>query len=467
MINIDTAIVNVAGPSIGAGLSASGAELQLVVSGYILAYGMLLITGARLGDLRGRRRIFLTGLTVFTLASLACGLAPAAVPLIAARVVQGVGAALMVPQVLTGIQHAFPAGPARVRALGWYAAALSGGAVVGQVLGGLLVSANLFDTGWRPVFLINVPIGVVLLVAAARLLPPDVQREGGRLDLPGVAALSVTSLLAVLPVVLGRDLHWPTWSWICLAASAPALLVFLASQRAAARRGRTPLLNLAILTRPVRRALLSVGAATSTYFAMLFVLAQYLQDGLGYRPLASGLALVSWVAAFGVAGPMLRRLRPAVVRYVLPFGQLLLAGAYASMALAGRPTGVLLVVALGFGGLGLGCGFSAALVHLSGAVPTRFASDLSGVVSTTAQVSAVTGVAVFGTCYFTLLGNHGDAAAAAHAFAGTTGVMSATALVAAALGALAIHSRLPQKSPDQERAIDAPPPRQSTTTATH
>src|SRR5262249_33227591 len=207
--------------------SPSGAELKWVVPGYSAAYGMLLIPGARLGDLRGRRRIFLPGLTVFTLASLACGLAPAAVPLIAARVVQGVGAALLVPQVLTGIQHAFPAGPARVRALGWYAAALSGGAVVGQVLGGLLVSANLFDTGWRPVFLINVPIGVVWLVAAARLLPPDVQREGGRLDLPGVAALSVTSLLAVLPVVLGRDLHWPTWSWICLAASAPALLVFL------------------------------------------------------------------------------------------------------------------------------------------------------------------------------------------------------------------------------------------------
>lgn len=447
MINIDTAIVNVAGPSIGADLSASGAELQLVVSGYVLAYAMLLITGARLGALRGQRRIFLTGLTVFTLASLACGLAPAAVPLIAARVVQGVGAALMVPQVLTGIQHAFPEGAARVRALGWYAAALSGGAVAGQVLGGVIVWANVFDTGWRPAFLINVPIGVVLLVAAARLLPPDAQRTGGRLDLAGVATLSATSLLAVLPVVLGRDLRWPTWSWICLAASGPAFVAFLASQRAAVRRGRTPLLNLAILTRPVRRALLAIAAATGTYFAMLFVLAQYLQDGLGYSPLSSGLALVSWVAAFGVAGPMLRRLRPALVRYVLPFGHLLLAGAYASLALAGRPHGLVLVIALGFGGLGLGCGFSAALVHLSGAVPTRFAADLSGVVSTTSQVSAVTGVTAFGTCYFAFLGSRGNAAAAAHAFAGTTGLMAATALVAAGLGGLAIHSRARRRSP--------------------
>jgi len=177
MNNIDVAIVNVAGPSIGAGLSASGAELQLIVSGYVLAYAMLLITGARLGDLRGYRRTFLGGLAIFTLASLACGLAPSAVLLIVARVVQGVGAALMVPQVLTGIQRAFPDGLARLRALGWYAAALSGGAVVGQILGGVLVWADLFHTTWRPVFLINVPIGIVLLVAASRLLPPDGEHQ--------------------------------------------------------------------------------------------------------------------------------------------------------------------------------------------------------------------------------------------------------------------------------------------------
>jgi len=456
MNNIDVAIVNVSGPSIGAGLSASGAELQLIVSGYVLAYAMLLITGARLGDLRGYRRTFLTGLAIFTLASLACGLAPAAVPLIAARVVQGVGAALMVPQVLTGIQRAFPDGPARLRALGWYAAALSGGAVVGQVLGGVLVWADLFHTTWRPAFLINVPIGIVLLIAAARLLPPDQERRRDRLDFAGVATLSATAMLTVLPLILGRDLHWPLWVWICLAASGPALAAFIATQRAAAAHGRHPLVNLSILTRPVWQALLSNAAASSTYFSMLFVLALYLQRGLGHSALFSGLALVSWVAAFGAAGPVLRRFPSGLVPYLIAAGHLLLASAYASLAIAGQPSGPLLVATLGLGGLGLGCGFSATLAHLSAAVPPRFAADLSGLVTTIAQVSAVAGVATFGTTYLAVVGGRVGASAATHAFAVTNGALAATALVAAGLGYLAVRSTVSLPSPvDREQVATA------------
>lgn len=154
--NVDVAIVNVAAPAIHEQLNASGSELQLVVSGYILSYAMLLITGARLGDIFGYRRLFLSGLGVFTVASLICGLAPNATVLIAARVVQGIGAAMLVPQVLTGIQLNCT-GNARTRAIGLYSVALSVGAVAGQVLGGVLVSANLFETGWRPIFLIKRP----------------------------------------------------------------------------------------------------------------------------------------------------------------------------------------------------------------------------------------------------------------------------------------------------------------------
>jgi MFS family permease len=150
--NIDVAVVNVATPSIHERLQASGSELQLAVSGYTLSYAMLLITGARLGDMYGYRRLFLTGLGLFTIASLACGLAPDAIGLILARVVQGAGAALMVPQVLIGIQLNFE-GATRTRAIGYYAVSLSVGAVAGQVLGGALISANLFDTGWRPISL--------------------------------------------------------------------------------------------------------------------------------------------------------------------------------------------------------------------------------------------------------------------------------------------------------------------------
>jgi MFS family permease len=164
MAVLDASIVNVAAPSIHASLRASGAGLQLVVAGYTITYAVLLVTGARLGDIVGHRRVFLGGLVLFTLASLGCGLASTASLLIALRFVQGAGAALMIPQVLSLIQRTH-AGPARARAMSRYSAVLAGGAVVGQLVGGLLISANLFDSGWRPVFLVNVPIGVLLLVA--------------------------------------------------------------------------------------------------------------------------------------------------------------------------------------------------------------------------------------------------------------------------------------------------------------
>jgi len=165
LANIDTAIANVAAPSIHADLRASGGELQLVVSGYVLAYAVLLITGARLGHLYGYRPVFLLGVSTFTIASLVCGLAPDPITLVLARFVQGAGAALLVPQVLSGIQLNF-SGEARQRALGLFVMALSGSAVVGQVLGGAIITADLFGAAWRPAFLVNVPIGVVLLVAA-------------------------------------------------------------------------------------------------------------------------------------------------------------------------------------------------------------------------------------------------------------------------------------------------------------
>src|SRR4029453_12298793 len=194
-------IVNVAVPVIRHGLDATGAELQLMVSAYVLSYGVLLVTGARLGDLLGYRQVFLWGLACFPFASLACGLAPSASALIGARVLQGVGAAMMVPQVLSAIQLHF-AGPYRLRAFGLYSAALAAGAAAGQALGGLLISANVLGTTWRPIFLVNVPTGIVLPGAGFRRLPPDSgARRRRRLDLAGVAALSAVIVLVALPLM--------------------------------------------------------------------------------------------------------------------------------------------------------------------------------------------------------------------------------------------------------------------------
>jgi MFS family permease len=451
--NVDIAIVNIAAPSIREHLQATGGALELIVSGYTLAYAMLLITSARLGDTRGYRPMYLLGLVVFTLSSLACGLAPTAIVLVCARIVQGAGAALMASQVLIGIQLNF-SGSARARALGLYTAVLSGSAVIGQVLGGVLVSANLFGTGWRPIFLINVPIGAVLVVTSWLFLPRDHAGGRQRLDLAGVTILSTALLLLVVPLVLGRDEGWPVWTWACMAASGPVFVLFVLVERRLAARGGYPLITLPLLRRPpVAFALVSQAATRATYFGILFVLALYLQQGLGKSPTYSGLALVSWVAAFGVTGPLLGRAGARAKRLAAPIGTLVLAASFAGIAasaVAGAGGGAELIILLGVGGLGYGAAFSSILTHLTSTVTDRYAADVSGLFNTTLQVGGALGVAIFGTVYLNLAPQPG-AAAAAHGFGVTTLAMAATAVVATVLAQLAVR---PTMTVGQPRPAD-------------
>ena len=310
--NVDIAVANIAGPSIRLGLHASGGELELVVSGYTLAYAMLLVTCARLGEARGYRPMFLAGLGLFIAASLACGLAPDAPALVAARIVAGGAAALMTAQVLTGIQLGFE-GRSRARALGLYSLVLSAGAVAGQSLGGLLISADVLGTTWRPAFLVNVPIGTVVFWLAWRYLPAGAHRPRP-LDLAGVAAIGAAMLLLVLPLVLGQDAGWPPWTWACRAASGLAFAALWRVERGVSARGGRPLVDPRLIARPaIAWGLAAQAACTATYFAVLFTLALYLQQGLGKSAAYSGLALVSWVAAFGIPGPVLAR-APARLR---------------------------------------------------------------------------------------------------------------------------------------------------------
>jgi MFS family permease len=430
--NVDVAIVNVATPSIHERLNANGSELQFVVSGYVLAYAMLLITGARLGAMYGYRRLFLIGLVVFTVASLGCGLAPNAIALIMARVIQGIGAGLMVPQVLTGIQLNF-AGTSRTRAIGFYAVALSIGAVAGQVLGGVLVSANLFDTGWRPIFLINLPIGAAVIVAALRFLPIHHGGKPQPLDLWGVATLSSAVLLGVLPLILGHTQHWPAWTWVSLLASIFPMTAFVIIERHISRRDGHPLINLHIVAQPaIAWALASYSTALMTYFSLLFTLALYLQEGLEKSALYSGLALVSWVAAYGIGGPVVSRVPARFTPLVAPFGYFVLAVSYFAISLSlfsGHFSALFLFVLLGFGGLGLGIGITANIRQMTAVVPSRYASDMSGLITTAAQTSGVIGIATFGTAYFSLVSQPG-ADIASNAFAILTTGFGVTALLA-------------------------------------
>ncbi len=439
----DATIANVATPAIQSGLGASAAAVELVVGGYLISFAVLLITGARLGQTHGYKALFLLGVAVFGLSSLVGGLAPDATVLVLMRVAQGAGAAAMFPQALTGIQLSFT-GERRTRAIGLYALALAAGAVLGQILGGVLISADIAGTGWRPIFLVNVPICVAVLAVAARVLPPDQQRSTSRIDVPGVATLSASLLLVVLPLTLGRGQGWPAWTWVSLCAAVPAGWLFLAAQRRATLAGRTPLVDTRLLARPpVALGLLALLAATGTYYSLLFTLAQYVQQGLGSSAMTSGLILVPWVAAFGVAGQITRRL-PARTGPRLPVaGYLLLAAAYLGISAAlleGQRIGLVLLVLLALGGLGLGTGFAALVGHLTNAVPPRNAPDISGVATTTLQIGGALGVAGFGSVYLTLFSAAGPAQAS-HAFALTSLALGGTALLAAVAAYLATHVR--------------------------
>jgi len=445
MCIIDVLVTNVAMPSIAASLHASGASLQLVVGGYTIAYAMLLITGARLGDRYGRRRTYLAGVLIFTTASLACALAPDSQALIGFRLIQGAGAAVLVPQVFSIIQLNFT-GPARARALSAYAAVLSAGAVTGLVLGGVVVTANLFGTGWRPVFAINVPIGIVLAAAVPRLVPPDETSTGapaagraGQPDLAGLAAAVGAVLLIVLPLVLGREEGWPAWCFGCIAAGIVLATGFVLIERRVAARGGDPLLNLAVLRAPaLPSGLVTLAATQIAYGGLLFAYTLHLQAGLGQSALRAGLSYLPFATVFGLAGYNSRRLPAAVRRVLVPGG--LTVGILAYLALAEglhADVGVLTWAGLAAVGLGLGLAVSPLLTQSLTHVPAARAADASGLLTTTVQLSQLLGVAAIGSVYLSRAGSGpGHAVTSAAALSGTAcwlAALSAVGLLAAAV----------------------------------
>ena len=236
MYGFDGNVVNVALPAIRSDLGAGAAALELVVGGYVFSYATGLVLGGRLGDLLGRRRMFLAGVAAFTLTSMLCGLAQSPVQLVLARMLQGLTAAAMVPQVLALITTVIPT-EQRPRALAWFGVTGGLSGVCGQLLGGLLLGADVFGLGWRAIFFINLPVGLVLFALASALLPAATASDRPALDGIGALGVSGSLALALVPLILGREEGWPVWIWVLLVASVPAFWAALVWERRLAARG--------------------------------------------------------------------------------------------------------------------------------------------------------------------------------------------------------------------------------------
>ncbi|MFZ3570682.1 MFS transporter [Streptomyces sp. BH097] len=414
---IDFFIVNVALPSIERDLNASPAGLEMVVAGYAVAYAVLLVLGGRLGDTFGRRRLFLAGVAAFGLTSLACGLAPGVWALVGARVAQGASSALMLPQVLATI-HATTSGARRARAVSLYGSVGGVSIVLGQVAGGLLVAADVFGTGWRAVFLVNVPVVVLALLLGARAVPDSRAERPARGDLAGTALFAASLTALLLPLTEGRATGWPLWSVVSLVAAPFLALAFVAVERRAERSGGSPLLPPSLVAAPAVRRGLVLGLPIFIGFASwMFVSAVTLQQGLGYGPLEAGLTLVPMGVAQFAASTLAPRLAARLGSRTLVLSAVSHIAGLAVFALTAlwvpwdRITPLTLAPGLVLTGLGTGLQLPLYYRIVLGAVPAARAGAGSGLAATVQQACLAVGVATMGSLFLALVPGAGMRAA--------------------------------------------------------
>ncbi|MES4887688.1 MFS transporter [Streptomyces sp. NPDC096012] len=405
---VDFFIINVALPTVGSDLDAGEAVLELVVAGYGVAYAVLLVLGGRLGDSFGRRRLFLGGMAAFGLTSLVCGLAPTAWTLVVARVAQGASAAAMLPQVLATIQ-ATTTGARRAKAMSLFGATAGLSMVAGQVLGGVLVAADIAGTGWRAVFLVNVPVVVAGLALAVRLVPETRSQRPEPVDGPGTVLLALSLLTLLVPLTEGRAAGWPLWTWLSLAAFPFAAAAFWAVERRADRAGRTPLVPPSLLALvSLRRGLALMLPFAVGFSGFMFVIALALQRGAGLAPVPAGLALAPMAVVHllvSLAGP--RLIRRYGTRVVTAGAAVQGAGILLIVLAAWRtwphPDFWSLLPGTALAGAGQALQLPNLLWIVMSEVPAERAGVGSGVMVTTQQSALALGVATLGTLFLVLV----------------------------------------------------------------
>jgi EmrB/QacA subfamily drug resistance transporter len=415
--SVNMFIVTIALPSIRESLGASESQTSLIITGYSSAFSVCLITGGRLADLFGRRLIYMIGIAGFTIGSLCAGLAPSPVFLVIGRIVQGIFGALMVPPVLASLRALFK-GEDIPWALNVYGTGVGVAVAGGQLLGGVLIAADVAGLGWRAPFLINVPIGLALIGLALAFVPESGGSEKPRLDIIGVILLSTALGCFVVGLSLGRESGWPPWVIGMIAASPLLLTLFFVYEERIAREGGMPLIDPALLRiKSFSRGLI---VATLFFFTMPFYIffSIYLQAGLGEGALAAGLA----VLPYGVAnflGPLsVRRASPRLRRRLFGLGMALqIIVGYAGVGLCAwtQTSGVPLFLALFAGGFGQGVAMPEMIHTILGDVPPAHTGLAAGAMNSTLQIGAAISVAAIGSLFFVVLGGGSGAVAYGHA----------------------------------------------------
>ncbi|MFD5175387.1 MFS transporter [Nocardia sp. NPDC058379] len=416
---LDVTIVNVAVPSIQSDLRAEYSQIEWIIAAYVLAFAAVLITGGRLGDIYGRKRVFLLGMAGFTLASAACGLATDPDVLIAARFAQGAMGGLMVPQILAIIQTTFPK-EERAKAIAVYSGVGGSASAVGLALGGILVQADLFGLGWRTIFLVNIPVGIAAFVAAWFVMSDSKSPATPKLDPVGMVLAMAAVLLLVFPLAEGRRLGWPAWTFAMMAAAAGVFTAFLLYERSLTRAGRSPLVDLGLFrSRPF-----AVGLGSWLLFwigmgGFFLVWTLFMQAGLGWTPMRAGLTAVFFAVGAGVgAGVSVGVLAARFGRRVLIIGALINAagfGIYGAMAVryGSEFASWQMVLPLIVTGAGFGMVVAPTIDLLLGQVPLREAGSASGLLNTGQQLGTALGVALVGVLFFTVLDHDSDRGVAA------------------------------------------------------